>query len=385
MTFSVFDRMMMAAALQLARKGLYTTDPNPRVGCVLTQGEQIVGSGWHEHAGEGHAEVNALADARDANGGTDVNSGAKGATAYVTLEPCSHFGRTPPCAQALIDAGVRRVVAAMQDPNPLVAGKGFALLNAAGIETQSGLLDAEAQQLNPGFIKRMQTGRPWVRVKMAMSIDGRTAMASGESQWITGVAARQDVQRLRARSSAIVTGSGTVLYDNPSLTVRPDELGESLQSVAADIARRQPIRVVVSSQAEFSSELNIFQSSGDVILATAPNAMLSDALQANARISHWPLSLNECGRPDLGALLDKLAAHGCNEVLVEAGAGLSGAFIEADLVDEIFIYMAPKLLGSRARPLFELPFDTMAEQRGLVLQEMCQLGQDIRFIFHRIV
>ncbi len=371
MTFSVFDRRMMAKALQLARKGLYTTDPNPRVGCVLTQGDQIIGKGWHMRAGEGHAEVNALKDAHEKGGAT------QGATAYVTLEPCSHFGRTPPCAQALIDARVSRVVAAMQDPNPLVAGQGFRLMREAGIKAESGLLEGDAMALNCGFIKRMKTGLPWVRVKMAMSLDGRTAMASGESQWITGAASRQDVQRLRARSSTILTGAGTMLHDNPSLTVRAGELGDTLQPIAKEIVARQPVRVIISSTGHVDAESQFFQCPGEMIVVTAERVSLPEKITQNARVDHWQIDTHN----NLRGLLEKLAAHGCNEVLVEAGATLAGAFVQADLFDELYIYMAPKLLGRKAKPLFDISLDKMVEQKSLTLMDTRQFGDDIRFVF----
>jgi len=372
MVFSVFDRMMMAEALQLSRKGLYTTEPNPRVGCVLTQGGQIVGRGWHVQAGEGHAEVNALSEAA---------SRAKCATAYVTLEPCSHVGRTPPCAEALIRAGVSRVVAAMQDPNPKVAGKGFTILKEAGIQTQCGLLENESAMVNPGFIKRMKTGIPWVRVKLAMSLDGRTAMASGESQWITGAAARQDVQRLRARSSAIITGSGTVRQDNPSLTVRPGELGDSLHSHAEQITQRQPKRVILAQDANLDDKLSIFNQGGDVILVTSPQAKLSASLLSQPLLQHWVLDQGEDGYLQLEALLHKLAEEECNEVMIEAGATLAGAFVASGLVDELYVYMAPTLMGSHARPLLQLPLEKMNERIGLKLQDIRQVGEDLRLIY----
>ncbi len=372
LTFASQDQRYMAEAIKLAYKGLYTTDPNPRVGCVIVSNESsdeglVVGRGWHVKAGEGHAEVNALRDA---------GSLAEGATAYVTLEPCSHTGKTPPCVDALIAAKVKRVVAAMQDPNPLVAGNGFQTLRDAGINVECGVLQAEAEAINPGFIKRMRTGYPLVRVKLAMSVDGRTAMASGESQWITGGAARQDVQRLRARSSAIVTGSGTVNYDNPSLTVRSEEFG---------LAEQQPLRVVVDSDGDISLDSKLLQLPGKTIIAMASNKALDESEIKLDRVEFksFPSSAGfvASGRVDLKLLLSWLAAQGCNEVLVEAGATLAGAFVSQELVDELWVYMAPKLLGSNARPLLGLPFDTMAQQIPMKVSDIRVIGDDIRLIY----
>ncbi len=358
----------MARALQLAERGLYTTEPNPRVGCVLVRDDTVIGEGYHIRAGEGHAEVNALAAAA---------GDASGATAYVTLEPCSHHGRTGPCAEALLRAGVRRVVSAMTDPNPLVAGRGHRLLEAAGVEVATGLLQAQAEALNPGFISRMQRGRPWVRIKQAMSLDGRTAMASGESQWITGPAARRDVQRLRARSSAIITGIGSVLQDDPALTLREAELG---LAQAAEVVRRQPLRVVLDSALQIPLDARILRQPEEVLVCCAQaDATKQQALQA--------LGVTLCvlpaagGRIDLPALLAYLAAERqCNEVLVETGAVLAGAFLRAGLADELWLYQAPKLLGSQARPLFELPFSRMAEQLELDIIDARAVGEDWRLI-----
>lgn len=365
---TTLDRRYMAEAIQLAYKGLYTTDPNPRVGCVIVNDGQVVGRGWHVKAGEGHAEVNALSEAGEQ---------ARGATAYVTLEPCSHHGKTPPCADALIKAGVARVVAAMQDPNPLVAGEGFQKLRDAGVAVDFGLLEAEAEAVNPGFIKRMRSGYPLVRVKLAMSVDGRTAMASGESQWITGASARQDVQRLRARSSAIITGSGTVNSDDPALTVRAEELGVDGAMRAAE---RQPLRVIVDSEGDISSQAKLLQLPGKTIIAMASNKGLDEQLDLNkVEYKSFPA---ENGRVDLKLLLSWLAAQGCNEVLIEAGATLAGAFVSQQLVDELWVYMAPKLMGSKARPLMSLPLDKMSQQVPLVLSDLRVVGDDIRLIYH---
>lgn len=363
----VLDSRMMARALQLAYKGLYTTEPNPRVGCVLVRDGEIVGEGWHARAGEGHAEVNALAQA---------GAQARGATAYVTLEPCSHTGKTPPCADALIEAGVARVVAAMQDPNPLVAGKGLARLRQAGLEVECGLQEAEARALNPGFIKRMQTGMPYVRVKLAMSLDGRTAMASGESQWITGPDARSDVQRLRARSGAVISGADAVLLDDSALTVRAAELGLP-EAEAAAAAASQPLRVLVDGRLRVPLENRLFREPGPLLVACK---LLRGRVQgyvfAGAELLTLPDKTQEY--VDLKALLQELAKRGCNEVLVESGAGLAGAFVNAGLVDELVVYMAPRLLGSQARPLLDLPFEKMAEAMQLEVTDMRVVGRDWR-------
>ncbi|MEJ2481478.1 MAG: bifunctional diaminohydroxyphosphoribosylaminopyrimidine deaminase/5-amino-6-(5-phosphoribosylamino)uracil reductase RibD, partial [Acidihalobacter sp.] len=322
--FSASDSAHMARALQLARRGLYTTHPNPRVGCVVVRDGEVVGEGWHERTGEPHAEVHALRAAGE---------GARGAIAYVTLEPCSHYGRTPPCSDALLEAGVARVVVAMRDPNPRVAGQGLARLAAAGVETASGLMEAEARALNPGFISRMERGRPWVRVKSAMSLDGRTAMASGESQWITGAEARADVQRWRAQADAVLTGSGTVLGDDPSLNVR---LAAADLGIEGDV--RQPLRVVLDTKLSTPPGARMFGLPGKVLLFAAEGAVARrGALEASgAEICEVPA--DESGL-DLEAMLRELGAREINEVHVEAGARLSGALITAGLVDELVLYV----------------------------------------------
>ena len=355
--FTPDDHRYMARALQLAARGLYSTDPNPRVGCVLVKDGVVVGEGWHERAGEPHAEVHALRAAGDK---------ARGATAYVTLEPCSHHGRTPPCADALIAAGVTRAIAALQDPNPQVAGSGLARLQAAGIEAQSGLLSAEAENLNPGFISRMRRGRPFVRCKLAMSLDGRTAMASGESKWITGPDARADVQRLRARSSAVLTGIGTVLADDPGMTVRLEG------------ATRQPLRVVLDHQLRTPPTAKIVRGQGDclVIGINAAEAPREALLAAGAQIV---LLEPQPTRMTLQDVLLVLAARECNEVLLEAGATLSGAMLQAGLIDELVIYMAPHLLGDGARGLLHLPgLERMAQKIALKIEDIRKVGQDWR-------
>ena len=350
----------MARALQLAEKGLYSTDPNPRVGCVLVKDNRIVGEGWHEFAGGPHAEINALAQA---------GSEAKGATAYVSLEPCCHYGRTPPCTNALIEAGIKRVVAAMEDPNPTVGGDGLKQLSAAGISVQSGILQHQAEALNPGFVNRMRHQRPFVRCKLAMSVDGRTAMASGESQWITGEDARLDVQRLRARSSAIMTGIGTVLLDDPLMTVR---LIDPLS------ANRQPLRVIVDSHLRMPSQARLLAQPGRTLIVTSGVNAHNNASIETGSIDVIALDPGD-GGVDLKAALSYLADRAVNEVLLEAGATLSGAMLRAGLIDELVLYMAPVLLGDGARGLFKLPgLDKMEQRLGLEIEDLRAVGQDWR-------
>ncbi len=358
MSFSAVDHGMMARALQLAERALWTTSPNPRVGCVLVRDGEIVGEGWHVRAGEPHAEVHALRAAGER---------ARGATAYVTLEPCSHYGRTPPCAEGLIAAGVTRVVAAMEDPNPLVAGRGLAMLRAAGIETACGLLAEAAQELNIGFVSRMTRGRPWVRLKTAASLDGKTALNNGVSQWITGPDARRDGHRWRARACAILTGIGTVRDDDPRLDVREVE------------TTRQPLRVIVDSRLETPPTARILQG-GPVLLAAA----VDDAERANllkAAGAEILLLPNAAGKVELPALLNALAARGINEVHVEAGWKLNGSLLREGLVDELLLYMAPCLIGHHAAGLFNLPELTdLAGKRPLSLRDVRQVGGDIRIL-----
>ena len=365
------DRQWMSRALTLAARGLYTTEPNPRVGCVLVKGEQVVGEGWHVQAGEGHAEVNALAQAGEQ---------ARGATAYVTLEPCSHTGKTPPCADALIKAGVSRVVAAMQDPNPLVAGQGLQRLTDAGIRVECGLLEAQARELNPGFIKRMQQGLPWVRVKLAMSLDGRTAMASGESKWITGPAARADVQRLRARSGAVISGADSVLLDDSALTVRASELGLPADEASAAV-QRQPLRVLIDSLRRVPLDQRFFRETGPTLVISTSAEQAAESYQA---IGSELLALpGEEGKVDLPTVLRTLAERGCNEVLVEAGAALAGALIQAGVVDELVLYLAPRLLGDDARGLARLPgLHALAASPHFRFVEVTPVGDDLRLRLH---
>ena len=361
---SLTPRQAMAEAIRLAERGIYSTHPNPNVGCVIVNQGTVVGRGWHQCAGGPHAEVFALREAGER---------ARGADVFVTLEPCSHQGRTPPCADALIAAGVKRVVAAMQDPNPRVAGQGLERLRAAGIEVETGMLEAQARQLNPGFIARLERGRPWVRLKLAASLDGRTAMASGESQWVTGAAARQDVQRLRARSSAIVTGVATVLADDPSMNVRLD--AQQLQGIEPV---RQPLRVVMDSQLRTPPRARLLSLPGETLVLTVERDQAAwQALQAAgaevARVS------GDRGRLDPRAVLDLLAQRELNDVLLECGPTLAGTFMGAGLVDELVLYLAPHLMGDGARGLFSFPgLEQMQDRIELEWIDVRRVGEDLR-------
>ena len=342
------DEHFMLQAIALAKKGTYTTSPNPAVGCVLVKDSKIIGQGWHQRAGQGHAEVNALLDA---------GKESVGATAYVTLEPCSHFGRTPPCAKGLIEAGITRVVVAMQDPNPLVSGRGIAMLEQAGISCTVLVLENAAKQLNPGFIHRMVKNKPLVRCKMAASLDGKTAMASGESKWITGSAARQDVQNYRAMSCAIISGADTVLVDDAKLNVRFNELSNIIDCADFGFDQqtiRQPIRVIIDTQNRLHPKLALFQSTSDIILVRTK-------LENDHAWPHFVTQLvvksrnTENGdKADLNDLLTQLALKNINSVWLEAGKTLSGAFIGAGLVDELILYQAPKLMGNNSLGLFDI-------------------------------
>lgn len=360
------DLHMMARALKLARGARYWAMPNPHVGCVIVRDGAVIGEGCTQSAGGNHAEIEALARAGD----------VRGATVYVTLEPCSHQGRTGPCADALAAAGVRRVVAAMLDPNPRVSGSGLKKLRAAGVEVECGLLEAQARALIPGFVARMTRGRGRVRAKLAMSLDGRTAMASGESRWITGEAARRDVQRLRAGSCAVVTGVGTVLADDCALSVRAEELGLEPQ-VAERAGRRQPLRVVLDSALRTPPEARVVAGGGETLLCHAPEA---DARRyaGVAAVQLMTLPRGAAGL-DLEALMAELSRRQCNEILVESGPRLAGALLQARLLDELIVYMAPALLGDRARPLLALPLDTMADKVQLELVDARRVGCDWRF------
>jgi diaminohydroxyphosphoribosylaminopyrimidine deaminase/5-amino-6-(5-phosphoribosylamino)uracil reductase len=353
--FPAVDHAMMARALRLAERGAWTTRPNPMVGCVLAHGDEVVGEGWHQRAGGPHAEVHALEAAGDR---------ARGATAYVTLEPCAHTGRTGPCADALLEAGVARVVAAMRDPFPEVDGNGFERLRAAGVVVESGLMEQQARVLNRGYLARLERGRPWLRVKLAMSLDGRTALANGESKWISGAASRADVMRWRARSGALLTGSGTVLADDPQLTVR----------MADGAAFVPPLRVVLDPGLATVARGRVREGDAPTLYLHAGNAK-PPRLAGIDRVA-VPSTGNAL---DLDAVLRLLATRGINEVQLEAGATLAGAFLHAGLVDEMLVYMAPILLGAHARPLFAgLGIADMAQRMQMRVEEMVQVGEDLR-------
>lgn len=348
----------MARALRLAAKGLHTTSPNPRVGCVIVKQGQIIGEGWHERAGRPHAEAIALQAA---------GSNAKGATAYVTLEPCSHFGKTPPCADALIGVGIKRVVAAMTDPNPLVSGRGLEKLRAAGVEVDVGILADQARELNIGFVSRMERGRPWVRTKIAASLDGKMALMNGASQWITGEDARRDGHRWRARSCAMLTGIGTVLEDDPQLTVHMVKTS------------RQPVRVVVDSRLDIPLSAQILQGAETIVATISSDELKAQKLRdAGAEILH--VSARE-EKVDLSALMRELALRGFNEVTVEAGAKLNASLLRAALIDEIVLYQAPVLLGDAARGLFALPeMQALSEKVELRIHDVRMIGQSVRIV-----
>lgn len=361
------DSAWMAQALRLAERGLNGTSPNPRVGCVLVRDGKVVGEGWHERAGEAHAEVHAL---------NKAGAAARGATAYVTLEPCNHFGRTPPCTEALLQAGVVRVVAAMQDPNPLVAGQGLARLAEAGVAVDCGLMQAAARELNVGFVSRMERGTPWLRSKIAASLDGRTALKNGVSQWITGAAARLDVQQWRARSCAVLTGIDTVLADDPQLNVRSVE------------TTRQPWRVVLDSQLRIPLSARLLAPSpnggglgwGKVVIYTAAHQV--EKISALEKLGAQVMTLPNANRQiDLSAMLRDLAQRGCNEVLLEAGSTLNGALLQAGLIDELMLYLAPQILGDQARGMAQLGELLHLNQRvELSWQDVRMVGQDVRMV-----
>ena len=361
MTFSAIDHQWMAQALRLAERGLTSTTPNPRVGCVIVKDGKIVGEGAHLKTGEAHAEVFALRQAGEL---------AKGASVYVTLEPCSHQGRTPPCANALIEAGVSHVIAAMVDPNPLVAGSGLRHLNHHGIVTASGLMQAQASALNAGFIKRMQTNMPYVRSKIAASLDGRTALSNGLSQWITSEAARHDVQHWRAQSCAIITGIGTVLMDDPQMNVREPQLLDKMLS-------RQPLRVVIDSQLRIPNHAKILQGSRTLI------AYATDDSHRHAQLQSSNVSLlcipNQHQKVCLKTLLSHLAGQGINEVLLEGGQAINGAFMALELIDELILYYAPSIMGSDARGMFAFPAMTQMQQKiSLDIMDSRMFGCDLR-------
>ncbi len=356
MDFSRDDREYMQRALALAARALYSTSPNPRVGCVIVREGDVIGEGWHEAPGLPHAEVNALRQAGE---------GAQGATVYVTLEPCNHYGRTPPCTEALMAAGVARVVAAMRDPNPLVSGKGFARLEAAGIKMEHGLLEMQAQDLNIGFVSRMTRGRPWVRMKIAASLDGRTALANGKSQWITSQAARDDGHHWRARACALLTGIGTLREDDPQLNVR------------AVATPRQPLKVLIDSRLEAAPEAKLFQSGKALIFASGTYHV--KAAQLAARGAEVVVLPNANGKVELPQMLEELARRGINELHVEAGSRLNGSLLREGCVDELLIYLAPCVIGDTGQGMFHLPeISELAKAQRLVIAEVTAIGEDVR-------
>lgn len=364
---------MMARAIELAKRGQYTTSPNPNVGCVIVDAQEaIIGEGWHQKAGSPHAEVNALEQ-------THLNGhSTHGCTAYVTLEPCSHHGKTPPCAEALIKAGIRRVVVAMEDPNPLVSGNGLAKLKSAGITTAHGLLQSAAEKLNRGFIKRMRIGKPWVTVKMAASLDGKTALKNGLSQWITNPQARQDVQRHRAKSCAILSGSGTVLADNPSLNVRYGELNLTEEQLTVENVR-QPLRVILDGRNQLPPDLTCLKSISD---NTGGEVLLINSRPSEHRfaehVHQWQAPyLNK--QLDLEQVMFKLAEMQLNHIWVEAGAKLAGALLQNNLIDELILYQAPKLIGSEGQDLFSMnELKSMDNIINLSWSDIRQVGNDVK-------
>jgi diaminohydroxyphosphoribosylaminopyrimidine deaminase/5-amino-6-(5-phosphoribosylamino)uracil reductase len=364
--FSALDHEHMARALQLAARGLYSTAPNPAVGCiVLDANGMTAGTGWHRKAGEPHAEVIALQAAGER---------ARGGTLYVTLEPCSHHGRTPPCADAVIGAGLRRVVVAMRDPNPRVAGAGLQRLLAAGLDAPVGLLERDARELNRGFVSRMERGRPWVTVKIGASLDGRTALADGSSKWITSAVARADVQKLRARASAVLTGIGTVLADDPALTVREPDLA---------LCGRQPLRVIFDVRGQLPPEARVVNDGCETLLMTSQQGagqLQARGVHAQTNLVVESLPVDASGRLHPGVALQRLAERDCNEVLVEAGARLAGSFVDAGLVDELIVYVAPSVLGDTARPAFLLPqaVRSLDARQNFVFHDLRRIGPDVR-------
>ena len=372
MSFNSNDARFMARAIQLARKGWFTTRSNPRVGCVLVKTInnelQIIGEGWHQKPGLAHAEVNAI------NAAQACGHDTSGATAYVTLEPCSHVGKTPPCAQGLIDAGVSKVICAMTDPNPQVSGRGIDMLRESEVLVECGLMEQEALDLNAGFVKRMTIGLPRVTAKAAISLDGRTAMASGESQWITGPEARADVQRLRAQSGAVITGSGTVMFDDPSMNVRDE-------AIIPDPYFEQPVRVVVDSKHQVNPSAKIFKGQGQCWLVSGTKRE-SDSFSHNVSLQN--VEACDSGYVNLERLLRRLAEDGVNDVLIEAGSELLGAFLVKGLVDELQVFMAPKLLGNTAKAMAKLPLDSMSQAINLELRDVRQIGKDLKLTYNRV-
>jgi diaminohydroxyphosphoribosylaminopyrimidine deaminase/5-amino-6-(5-phosphoribosylamino)uracil reductase len=352
------DREFMRQALELAERGLYTTTPNPRVGCVVVKDGTVVGTGWHEKAGLPHAEALALKEA----GGR-----ASGATLYVTLEPCSHHGRTPPCVEAIIPAGIRRVVAAMQDPNPRVSGQGFARLRAAGIEVETGVMEEEARELNIGFVSRMTRGRPWVRMKIAASLDGRTALANGKSQWITGEAARADGHRWRARACAILTGHGTVRDDDPQLNVRGVD------------TPRQPLKIVVDSRFETPLSARVLRDGKTLVAGAVKESARISALERTG--ADTVIIPNDRGKVELYKLMEELGRRELNEIHVEGGHKLNGSLLQAGVVDELLVYLAPSVIGDSGRGMFDLPeLSELSQRKSMRIREVERIDEDVRLL-----
>jgi diaminohydroxyphosphoribosylaminopyrimidine deaminase/5-amino-6-(5-phosphoribosylamino)uracil reductase len=356
--FNATDNAYMARALELAERGCYGAHPNPMVGCVIVRDGDIIGEGWHERAGGPHAEINALAEAGEA---------ARGAAVFVSLEPCAHHGKTPPCADALIDAGISRVIVAMQDPFPAVAGQGIRKLRDAGVEVDCGLLEERAEELNRGYLSRVRRGRPWLTLKIAASLDGCVAMANGESQWITGPEARADVQRYRARSGAVLSGIGTVLADDPSFTVRDESLGD---------AARQPLRVILDSRLRMPLSASMLDQPGDTLVFCADDANRAPLENTGAKVA---VASGADDRVDLLAALEELGRREINAVFAEAGPGIAGSLVERGLVDELVIYQAPHIMGSETAPMFRTPrWTRLADRRELQVLERQVIGDDLR-------
>jgi diaminohydroxyphosphoribosylaminopyrimidine deaminase/5-amino-6-(5-phosphoribosylamino)uracil reductase len=367
---SISDREYMAMAIQLAARGTYSTQPNPRVGCVIVKDNAVIGRGWHQLAGEPHAEIHALREAGES---------ARGATAYVTLEPCAHTGKTGPCCEALVEAGIARVVIGMQDPNPLVSGKGATYLRQHQLDIIVPLMLEQCAELNPGFIKRQQQRLPYLRCKLAMSLDGRTALSNGQSKWITGAAARADVQKLRARSCAIVTGINTVIADDPAMTIRKEQLDVPDMELAL---RKQPLRVVLDTDLRISLDAKILDPVEEVMVICsedggADSQKLAGLVAKGVQVVRLPGAQGK--GLDLKEVFHFLADKDCNEVLIESGAGLAGAMIDSGLLDELVIYVSPKFMGHTALPLLELPeYSAMDKITELKFREIRQLGKDLR-------
>lgn len=363
--FSQQDHVFMQRALMLAKQAHYTTSPNPRVGCVIVRNNEIVGEGYHVKAGEPHAEVNAI---------NQAGKLTQGATAYVTLEPCSHYGRTPPCAEGLIKAGIKHVIAAMVDPNPKVSGKGLAILEKAGVTTAFGLLEEDAQALNQGFLQLMTTGTPYIRCKVAASLDGKTAMANGESQWITSPDARTNVQQLRAQSCAIITGADSVIFDDAKMNVRWEELGILKENYLKSTVR-QPVRVIIDSRNRLTPDLALFTSKSPILIF---NQHIDKKHKWPDFVEQISVELNET-KLDLNAIVFELSKRGYNDILIESGARLAGAFIEQNLVDELILFQAPKLMGTNAKGLVNMPtIESLSDAKKLTFTDIRMVGKDIR-------